>query len=816
MTLVGARTSRAHASVVPALLAHLRAEARRRWPAWLGVVLLTGVVGGLVLGSLAGARRTASAFDRMVDATESADVLVNPDEGAFSALHVPDVAALPGVVRIGVVDGGGGVVVAADGSLDGAAQVFVQRDPTAMVDFDRPRIVDGRLFDPRDPSEVMVTDTVAERHDVSAGDTLTIGTLTLDELDAWEREGADGPPPLTLHELTVSAVTVGVDEVVADELYGYGQVLLTHAFGVEHEMASFYYGIAVDLNDAAAVPEFRAAVGALVPDEAFEFKTLAATRETVERGLRPHAVALLAFVALIGLAGSVVCGQATTRQVLPLLNDAPKLQAMGISGRSLRVAGLARASAVAVPGAVLAALVAVAVSPLFPLGVGRRAEVSPGFSVDLVVLVPGSIVLAGALVAWTAVSLRRLRRGPARSRRVVGVVEALARSTSWPVVSTGLRAAVASPHGRSVASPRAAIAGLSVAVGVVAAALTFGSSLMHLVNDPAAYGWPWDAVIAPPGDDDHGPIIRARIEAAPEFSGSMVLSADQVNIGGERIPAVGMPTGEDGPGPTVVAGRLPGAPDELALGGRTMLLLDVSIGDRIEVGVGPDAELLEVVGQAVFPGLGTYSGADRTELGKGALLDREVLRQLGEGFEAEFVAIRADDPSDTAAGLARVTDGFEAAVEEGELEILDRPQRPSDVRSLASVRRTPEVIASVLAVLAGVALSVVLTTGARSRRRELALLKTFGFGSRAVAGTVLCQSSVTALLALVVGLPVGVVVGRLSWTALAEALGVAPDPHVPAVLVLVAIGTVLLANIVAMVPGVIAARTRAADLLRAE
>ena len=795
---------------------HLRAEARRRWPAWLAVVLVIGVAGGLVLGTVAGARRTATAFDRMVDSTETGEVMVNPNSGLSSDLDPTEVAELPGVIRTAIIEGGGGIILGSDGGMDGSTQVFVQRDPGAMIDFQRPRVVEGQLFDADDPTGVMVTDDVAERHDLEVGDTLTIGTMTMEELDAWDESG-DPEPPLTLHQQRLDAIVVFSEGVVTDEVYEYGQALLPHAFGREHRPASYYYGIVVDLEggDEAVLP-FLDSVRALVPDEQFEVRTLAATQDTVDRGVRPHVIALLAFAALVGIAGTVVCGQAVTRQLAPLLTEARTLGAVGWGPRELHQALLLRTLSLALPGAALAALVAVAVSPLFPVGVARRAEVDPGLAIDLVVLGPGLVVLAGSLVAWPLVATRRSRRDATVVHRAPSLLERLARRTNRPVVATGLRGALAPAAGRGDASPRGALAGLAVAVGAAATALTFGAGLLHLVERPAAYGWAWDAMIAPPGDDDYGPVIRERIDTAPEFSGSTELTVDQLRIGSVRVPAVGMPTGEDGPGVTVAVGRLPSGADEIALGGRTMARLGVGLGDRLEVGEGRRTITVTVVGQAVFPGLGTFSGADRTELGKGALLDRNTLAEVGEGFEASFIGVRAPDATALEAGLARVTDGFEGAIEEGELEVLDQPQRPSDVRSLISVRRTPEVIAAVLAALAGVALSFVLVSGVRGRRRELMLLRAFGFRRRDLAGTVLWQSAVTGLLALAIGLPLGVVAGRLTWNALAESLGVAPEPRTPATLLALAVGVMVLAALVALVPGAMAARIRPANALRSE
>jgi predicted lysophospholipase L1 biosynthesis ABC-type transport system permease subunit len=804
-----------------AILLHARAELRGRWPAWIAVVVLVGVVGGLVLGAAAGARRTATAFDRMLATNDTSDVLVNPNFGSFSALDPAEVAALPGVVRTGIIEGGGGIVVAADGSLDGGPQVFVQRDPWVLVGSDRPRVVDGELFDPHDAGGVVVSDYVAERHDLEVGATLTLGTMTMEELEAWEEAGEPQPPPLTLHEQRVDAVVVTPDSVVADEVYEQGQVFLPFAFGQEHRPASYYYGIWVDLADGEeAMPAFQQAVRDLVPDERFEFKTLAAIEDTVARGVRPHVVAVVAFALLVGSAGTVVSGQAVSRQLVPLLRDAHTLRAIGVGRRDIRRAMLVRSLGIALAGAALAVVVAVVVSPLFPLGVARRAEVDPGLSVDLAVLVPGAAVLVGALMVWPLLAARRLGRVARTPDQAPALLERLARSTNRPVLATGLRAALSPAAGRSEASPRGALAGLAVAVGAVAATVTFGAGLLHLVERPAAYGWAWDAMVAPPGDDDYAPILRERIESDPAFLGSMELSVDQLRVGSARVPAVGMPTGEDGPGPTVAAGRLPGSASEIALGGRTMTSLGVDIGDQIEVGQDGRTATLRLVGQVVFPGIGTYEGADRTELGKGALLDTDTLADVGEGFsvgyEAGYIGIRAADEASLDAGLARVTSGFEAAMAEGELAIIDRPQRPSDVRSLESVRRTPEVIAAVLAVLAGAALTFVLVAGVRGRRRELTLLRTFGFRRRDLAATVVCQSLLTATLALGIGMPLGVVIGRWSWTVLADTLGVAPAPRVPWTLWLVALGALVLAALVALVPGAMAARVRPALALRAE
>jgi hypothetical protein len=72
-------------------------------------------------------------------------------------------------------------------------------------------------------------------------------------------------------------------------------------------------------------------------------------------------------------------------------------------------------------------------------------------------------------------------------------------------------------------------------------------------------------------------------------------------------------------------------------------------------------------------------------------------------------------------------------------------------------------------------------------------------------------------VALIFGLPLGVVAGRWSWALLAGSAGVAGNATIPALLVLLAIPvTLLLANAIAAGPGWAAAQVRPAVILRSE
>ncbi len=96
-------------------------------------------------------------------------------------------------------------------------------------------------------------------------------------------------------------------------------------------------------------------------------------------------------------------------------------------------------------------------------------------------------------------------------------------------------------------------------------------------------------------------------------------------------------------------------------------------------------------------------------------------------------------------------------------------------------------------------------------------MKSFGFAQRQLAAAVACQSTVIVLVGLVVGIPLGIAVGRSLWGLFAHQLSAVVDPTIPVIpIILVAGGSIILANLVAALPGRDAAHTPTALVLQAE
>jgi putative ABC transport system permease protein len=101
------------------------------------------------------------------------------------------------------------------------------------------------------------------------------------------------------------------------------------------------------------------------------------------------------------------------------------------------------------------------------------------------------------------------------------------------------------------------------------------------------------------------------------------------------------------------------------------------------------------------------------------------------------------------------------------------------------------------------------------RRREVGLLKVLGFVNRQIASSVAWQGTTLAVVGIVIGVPLGIVTGGAVWRTFAANLGAVPVSVVPIWLVVgLAAGVIVAANLLAIAPALTAARTKPGQLLR--
>jgi putative ABC transport system permease protein len=140
-----------------------------------------------------------------------------------------------------------------------------------------------------------------------------------------------------------------------------------------------------------------------------------------------------------------------------------------------------------------------------------------------------------------------------------------------------------------------------------------------------------------------------------------------------------------------------------------------------------------------------------------------------------------------------------------------------DAVNLQSVDTLPFVLAGLVALLGVATVGNTVIVSVRRRRRDLAILKTIGFVRRQVSAAVAWQATSFGVVALVIGMPLGVAGGRWAWSLVASGIDSASPALVPTLAVaLVAPAALAVTNLVAAWPGWVAARVAPAVVMRAE
>ena len=257
-------------------------------------------------------------------------------------------------------------------------------------------------------------------------------------------------------------------------------------------------------------------------------------------------------------------------------------------------------------------------------------------------------------------------------------------------------------------------------------------------------------------------------------------------------------------GPAIVEGRAPRADDEVVLGADTLAAVHRSVGDDVRIAAAGGGRRMRIVGQAAFASM-----SDPQPLADGAGFTAPALNRLGANGGWDIV-VRVAPGADRAA-LARQVAPPEGSGGEVTFAV------PAEIDRVQQIDALPVALAAFVAVVALVAVGLGLVTSLRRRRRDLALLKTLGFTRRQLRTAVAWQASTVGAVGLLVGIPLGLLVGGFIWRRVADELGVSSDPTWPVLAVLLLIPATLIAvNVVAAVPARHAARTRPAVVLRSE
>ena len=788
-----------------AVLLRLRTELRSRWRTWVSLTLILGLFGGAVIAIAAGARRTDSAYPRFLAWSHAPDVEVprfnaNVASGAFGLVTLKDVEALPQVA-----DSAHLRIYQATGDVTANAPA----DSRYYSTFGRLKFVQGRF--PRTADEVALNWLQAQKQGIHVGDTIHLSFIPT------IKSGIDHVVRLPFHVVGLEAGPGGFPPTLTDV----PGPIVSRAFDMKYQDELTYFDTtAVRLHRGFAdIPAFLAGISRLTHGKPLFTLRQDTQAANVVRSFHLQAVALWLMAGLTALVVLLVLSQTLARMTYLESGENPTLSSIGMTRSQLLGVALSRVALVAVGGAFLAVVIAALASPLFPTGTARVAEPYPGFHFAFTALGLGALAIVvivamlSAVPAWRAATLGA-RGGGVEGEKPSHVAAAVARTGIPASGAAGVRMALEPGRGRTAVPVRTAIAGVTIGIAALTAALTFGSSLNHLLDTPRLYGVTWNvqayANVEKSTRQTEQDLVSAVRGVPGVTSYGLGTVGLELTVNGQPADSVAVYNRQGGVEPPILQGRAPSKAAEIALGSKTLAELHKSVGDTVDVGVfGSGAKPMKVVGVAVTPPVG-----DVGQFGKGGLIDYRSTQYLVPGAPAaDTLLVRTApgvDPQAVGAAIAR------RYPDHNDIEI-SLPTQPTDLVNFGRVQNFPLYLGLLIALMAAATLAHVLVSSIRRRRRDLAILKTIGFQRRQLTSTVAWQASTLSVVALLVGIPVGIAVGRWIWSAFSNQLGIIPSPALPLLGVLLTIpATLLLANLIAFVPGRAAARVKAATVLRTE
>ncbi|MET0327077.1 MAG: ABC transporter permease, partial [Ilumatobacteraceae bacterium] len=467
-----------------------RHEVRRRGAALVLLGLAAGLLGAVVIGALTTARRTATAYERLEQASaiDDARALVFGDP-ALAA----DVAALPGVaaswpasMAVGRVEGPGTVYTAL---LTGPAP------PAGLF---TPVVVAGRPPATDAPEEVLVIEAYADDFDLVPGDTITLDFLTPDEVAQFDTGFGDPDGPTV--ELVVSGITrlpgarqspiiagPAFFERYGDEV-GVGHTVLLRLDGGPAAVPALQAGVDAMLADVPVAPGAEEFVPVQLSSPTAEQSSYSATARVLVAGQIVLAVG-------VALAGLVAVGQAFGRHHAARAGDQQVESALGMTTTERVLARLLAATPAVLVAAGVAATGGLVAGTFEPLGALRGVEPHPGWAPNVAIVAVGGLAVGLAVTGLVTLSAWRAGRPYRPERRTSAAVTAVVGRAPGPVGTAGMGLALV-PGGDPAPVPlRSTATGAVLGIAGVVAVVVFGASMVRLVDTPARWGWSADVSV---------------------------------------------------------------------------------------------------------------------------------------------------------------------------------------------------------------------------------------------------------------------------------------------------------------------------------
>jgi putative ABC transport system permease protein len=696
----------------------IRADLRARsGQALTVVVVVAGVVTALLL-SAALLEGATNPWQGLFAATRGAQIWLRLAPGSDVGLlksRVQGVTAVAGPYRAA-----GATVVQDHAEQPAELRAMNPRLPAIGT----PLIVSGRWLTRAQPSGVVLESTFAQALHVRVG-----SLLSLDDVDGF-----------AVGRVRVIGLAETSDQgFYPDQTPGLIWVLPRLLLQVQPDVRGTYDVVGLQIaNPAATAPVIQQVATQLGTGAVREVTTWQQVRQSMARR-DPLLGLLLALFGLVALGAAVLAIiNATAGRVLVQRADLGMLQTLGFTPAQVMTMLVTEHAALGAVG--LGAGIAAA-----PLLAPRLLHVVPGVSASAVALPWGwsaliiggvelGVVLATAIPGW-----RAGRQWPVAAVRPVvpqGHLSRLARAAMAsrlpPAIVLGTRAAFVR---RSTAL--LTIGGLAVPMIMITIGLGFWSTLDDVQHNPAEIGLAASLTASP------GTLPAARawslVSHDPQVAAAYPCVQVTALLPGESttITTLGMGTSRHPYPFQVVQGHLYHAPEEAVATQGLLDLLDVHVGQFVQMPFGGVLVTFRIVGRIIDP---QYDG-------QVLAYGRDTLADEGATAPPAFYSLvlrRGVSPAGAAAWLARRSGGR-----------LEVAQVTNPASQLGAMRY---LIAGVIAVLALIGLTNLITAsfvGLGDHLRDVRVLRAMGLTPLQVLASLVARTSVLALAAVAVGVSLG-------------------------------------------------------------
>jgi ABC-type lipoprotein release transport system permease subunit len=784
----------------------LRHDRRLRSGSVVLIVLVVAVAAGLVMAAVAGARRSDAAYGRFLVWARDPQMTFSSCDCSAAQLNreFDRIRGAPFVldsVQAGFADV---IPELPDGSRPSflAMNPVVERDDRLGRILPRAKMIHGRPPNTQAVDEASVGFLAASRFHLHVGDTLSL----FDANDARDH----------LTSVRIVGIHVAPGEFPSADGPQSSSLLLTVAFG------RAFPRVVNGANDSLLVRirpgTSPAEIAKLTSTLRYGLGVYPSTNRTngSERTIRVETVALLALALVVLLVGLVVVALLLKQRADMTETESAKYTALGWdSAAAYRFAALDGALIGGV-STLASVLIAILLSPLFPVGVGRIADVDTGFHIDT------AVIAAGATATLLLVCAARVLTARRRSTTRGTVTRTLARPVpagSRPAILVGLylsrdrrsRAAGAGPW---------SVVPLAVVLAALVTVVLTTASFDRLVRRRALSSATWDAVVSPPADGhgtNHIDRSLATVRRVPGVAAASPGGWAADNGGNTKSLLVnghgveGQIFGDDGAiRPAIRHGRAPARAGEIALGSKAMHKLGVHLGETIDLAASQGGRTIHgvIVGEAV---LVSPLFVDFTP-GTGVATVAATFRALGtpRATIAPYIFVRYSPK----ARELRTFDAIESSL--GTTEAFEAADRVGP-EGLHRIRTVPLLLIAGLLMLIAVAIGHSLFVSVRDHRTDFAVLAAMGMSRGQERRSVLLHATLTVCALCALGIPLGLVAGTLAWNRIADNLLVIVQTSVPVLpLVFLVLVLLALAGCAALLSHAAVSRRPPATFLRAQ